>query len=267
MMAVDHNGYIATLGAFSVQPEFTCVVDDAVRQLTETLDGVIHSIYVYGSVARGEAAVGTSDLDLCIIFHRPLLSVQNVTLASVRARLEKAHPVVSKVDFDCGILSEVLAAEYRHSWGYWLKHHCCCVYGADLAGQFPRFKPSRAIAVALNGDYINVLNDYIARIEHEGDVNQRARLRQSAAKKLIRATSLFRGERDSDWSDTLEEHAIRFIRQYPALTDEINHFLEQSKKTAGRDSEFIARLRTVMRQLAQLENEGDAQRSDMMHNN
>ncbi|QNK34837.1 nucleotidyltransferase domain-containing protein [Serratia sp. JUb9] len=254
MMAVDHNGYITTPCAVTFQPAFGCVIDDAVRQLTKTLGGVIHSIYVYGSVARGKATVGSSDLDLCIIFHRPVLPDQDTALASVRVKLEKAHPVVSKIDFDCGILSEALAAEYRHSWGYWLKHHCRCVYGVDLTEQFPRFKPSRAIAMAVNGDYINVLNGYIARIEHADDVNQHARLRQSAAKKLIRATSLFRGECDSDWPDTLEEHAIKFIRQYPELTDEIDYFLKQSKNTAGRDGEFIARLRAVMRQLVQLEN-------------
>ena len=194
MMAVDHNGYIATSGEASFQAEFSDVMDDAVRQLAAVLGDVLHSIYVYGSVARGKAKVGRSDLDLCIIFYRPLQPVQERALASVRSGLEAAHPVVSKIDLDCGVLPEVMAAENLYSWGYWLKHHCRCVCGVDLTCRFPRFKPSRAIAVALNGDYPSVLLDYIERIQHMDDVNQRMRLQQSAAKKLIRATNLWRGE-------------------------------------------------------------------------
>lgn len=58
MMAVDHNGYIAMPGEVSFQAEFTGVIDDAVRRLAATLDDVLHSIYVYGSVAQGKAMVG-----------------------------------------------------------------------------------------------------------------------------------------------------------------------------------------------------------------
>lgn len=173
-------------------------------------------------------------------------------MASVRSGLEAAHHVVSKIDLDCGILPEVMAAKNLHSWGYWLKHHCRCIYGADLAAYFPRFKPSRAIAVAVNGDYIDVLNGYIDRIAQEDDANQRVRLRQSAAKKLIRATNLFRGEHDNDWPDSLTEHAIKFIGQYPALTGEIDYFLRQSKTAEGGEREFIIRLQTVVAQLVQL---------------
>ena len=252
MMAVDHNGYIATPGEVSFQAEFTGVIDDAVRQLTATLGGVLHSIYVYGSVARGKATAGRSDLDLCIIFYRPLQPVQESVLASVRSGLEAAHPIVSKIDLDCGTLPEVMAAENLHRWGYWLKHHCRCVCGVDLAGNVPRFKPSRVVAVALNGDYLSVLHDYIERIQHMDDVNQRMRLQQSAAKKLIRATSLWRGEHDSDWPDTLEEHAIKFMDQYPALTGEIDYFLRQSKTAAGGEREFIARLQAFVAQLDRL---------------
>ncbi|WBF43733.1 nucleotidyltransferase domain-containing protein [Serratia rubidaea] len=252
MMAVDHNGYIATSGEASFQAEFTGVIDDAVRQLTATLGDVLHSIYVYGSVARGKATVGRSDLDLCIIFYRPLQPAQESALASVRSELEAAHPMVSKIDLDCGILPEVMAAENLHSWGYWLKHHCRCVYGVDLAGRFPRFKPSRAIAVALNGDYLSVLHDYIERIRQMDEVNQRRRLQQSAAKKLIRATSLWRGEQDRDWPETLEEHAIKFIRRYPQLTDEINYFLAQGQQADARHREFIVRLQVLMACLEQL---------------
>lgn len=50
-------------------------------------------------------------------------------LESKRRMLESRHTEVIKIDFDIGSRSEVLAADNRLSWGYWLKHHCRCLWG------------------------------------------------------------------------------------------------------------------------------------------
>lgn len=71
--------------------------------------------------------------------------------ATVQSVLEKNNPVISKIDFDCGLLEQVLDPDNVLSWGYWIKHHCRCVYGEDLSHRFQAFKPSKAIAVAVNG--------------------------------------------------------------------------------------------------------------------
>lgn len=40
---------------YTFQPEFQDVIQDAIHSLCTALPGVLHSIYVYGSVAEGRA--------------------------------------------------------------------------------------------------------------------------------------------------------------------------------------------------------------------
>ncbi|HGN1278858.1 TPA: hypothetical protein ACKRG6_000576 [Proteus mirabilis] len=140
-MAVDHNDFISQPRRAEIQPEFSHIIECVVTNLTRYFPKLIHSLYVYGSVAEGRAEVGKSELDMTVIFkYEPVQSV-----------LEKNNPVISKIDFDCGLLEQVLDPDNVLSWGYWIKHHCHCVYGEDLSHRFQAFKPSKAIAVAVNG--------------------------------------------------------------------------------------------------------------------
>ena len=65
---VDAQGCVLTLDNVSFQPEFEPLLADVIASLSQSgLDG----IYVYGSVARGEASPGESDLDLSLILLEP----------------------------------------------------------------------------------------------------------------------------------------------------------------------------------------------------
>jgi len=58
---LDTEGYIAREGSLSrIQPEFTAVVDRARMLIADTFDAVrMHSAYLYGSIPRGTATLGT----------------------------------------------------------------------------------------------------------------------------------------------------------------------------------------------------------------
>jgi len=97
-------------------------------------------------------------------------------LETVQSMLEKANPLISKIDFDYGHLEQVLDPENLLSWGYWLKHHCRCVYGEDLSCRFQAFKPSKAIALAVNGDFLQVLDSLLIQMKTSSDVHKKLQL-------------------------------------------------------------------------------------------
>ncbi|URM26846.1 GFA family protein [Pseudomonas frederiksbergensis] len=146
---IDADGYILTVPNVEVQPQFQDLLADVCMTLTRS-EPLLDGIYLYGSVARGDAVPGVSDLDLTLILHSPPASQDLEMLESKRRTLESRHTEVIKIDFDIGSRSEVLAADNRLSWGYWLKHHCRCLWGNDLTRRFDRFKPSRDIAIAFH---------------------------------------------------------------------------------------------------------------------
>ncbi|MGQ8844689.1 nucleotidyltransferase domain-containing protein [Serratia sp. TSA_7] len=65
-MAVDRNGYIIQQKCSELQPTFSRLVAHLVTKLSLCFPELIHSLYVYGSIAEGRAKIGKSDLDVSI---------------------------------------------------------------------------------------------------------------------------------------------------------------------------------------------------------
>ena len=248
-MAVDRNGDIALPIVNAMQPEFARVVDGVVATLTRCFPELMHSLYVYGSVAQGRATPDKSDLDMSVIFHDRPDRATAARLAEIKRELEKSYPVVSKIDFDCGVLPQVLHPDHTLSWGYWLKHHCVCVYGEDLSRRFAPFKPAKAIAVAVNGDFLPVLEKFMAQIRSSADKNEGLQLQRAAARKIIRATSILRSEYDKDWPDTLAEHHGKLIARDPEKADDMDYLLAASHEPQGDLADFEKRILAFARWL------------------
>ncbi|WDU64772.1 nucleotidyltransferase domain-containing protein [Pseudomonas poae] len=238
---VDAEGFILTVAETAVQPEFRSLLKDACASLSLPELG-LDGIYLYGSVAQGNASPGVCDLDLTLVLREPPTSQVLAQLEEVRCDLQRRHAHVTKVDFDIGNRAEVLAPENSNSWGFWLKHHCRCLWGDDLSLHFERFRPSRAIALAVNGDFEAVLGDYVARIAHADTEQQRLRLQREASRKLLRATQVLRPEHELTWPQTLEEHVALFVQHYPAKVTQVAFFLFEARNPSAAGDNFCVRL-------------------------
>ncbi|WP_143751365.1 nucleotidyltransferase domain-containing protein [Collimonas sp. PA-H2] len=241
---VDELGYILTVGHQPIQPAFQVLVADVLSALSSQFENLIHSIYLYGSVARGDAAVSRSDLDLTLVLLRAAAPDESKQLESIRSALQAAHPEVVKIDFDIGILADVTAADSVNSWGFWLKHHCRCLWGNDLATGFDPFKPSKAIALAVNRDLHDAMDSYAKRIETASNRTEIQLLKRAAARKLIRATNILRSDDDLSWPQSLDNYADSFLRLYPAMADSINYFLSAASGAHDISDDFVMRLRS-----------------------
>ncbi|KAF0864453.1 nucleotidyltransferase domain-containing protein [Pseudomonas sp. LD120] len=242
---VDADGLINLPAEPPVQAEYRGLLDDIRTTLSDPLGPSLHSLYLYGSVARGTARAHASDLDLCLILQHPATPQQLRHLENLRRVLQARHPRVAKIDFDIGHLAQVLAAENLDSWGYWLKHHCRCLSGEDLRPRFAPFRPSRNIALAVNGDFQTVLDDYAERIEGERRPAEILRLQREASRKLIRATNLLRAEQEPRWPHSLDEHVWLFVQRYPDMAVPIAEFRQTAEARADASAGF-SRLRQMV---------------------
>lgn len=88
-MATDHNDFISQPKYVEIQPAFSRIIECVVTNLTHCFPDLIHSIYVYGSVAEGRAEEGRSDLDMTVIFKHELDRATKEQFATVQSVLEK----------------------------------------------------------------------------------------------------------------------------------------------------------------------------------
>ncbi|EEP89532.1 nucleotidyltransferase domain-containing protein [Yersinia kristensenii] len=90
-MAVNADGFIETIAFSGIQREFEIVVENVCYLLNQQLSNLIHSIYIYGSVAEGSAVPYQSDLDLSIILTRLPLAQETNILEDIRKSMD-FHP-------------------------------------------------------------------------------------------------------------------------------------------------------------------------------
>ncbi len=111
------DGFIPLPPRVEPQAAFRPLLDDLRRTLARPpFERAVHSIYLYGSVARGEAITGRSDLDLTLVLRDPPSPELAAQLETARLALQARHPEVSKIDFDIGHLDQARDPANRDSW-------------------------------------------------------------------------------------------------------------------------------------------------------
>lgn len=103
-----------------IQSEFEPILMQVINVFCTEFSTELHSVYVYGSVAKGTAVIGQSDLDLCVVFVQPVYDVER-KISQIKSDIMALTGFFSKVDVDIGVLQDVLNENNRKSWGAWIK--------------------------------------------------------------------------------------------------------------------------------------------------
>ena len=90
---LDKDGFIQNrYSPKNIAPEFqevvTVVIDSLLKELPDQIDG----IYLYGSVPRGMAIIGSSDLDVSIVLTTPIGQKEKGVFKLLSDTIPKAYP-------------------------------------------------------------------------------------------------------------------------------------------------------------------------------
>jgi uncharacterized protein len=214
---LDENGFIISEVSYgNILPEYKELIGACITALKSALPNLIHSIYVYGSVARGDAVREKSDLDLLVILTRKLTenerSALNKSLADLSA---KYGSLVREVGVADCTYDEMLDTNNKYGWGAYLKILCVCVYGEDLSKKFGTFKLTSEIAIGFNGDIATDLQSAIRKIKDTVNDEEAGKIAATLARKLIRTCYSMVMTRAQVWTTKLSEQADIFIKYFP----------------------------------------------------
>ncbi|WP_315115612.1 nucleotidyltransferase domain-containing protein [uncultured Clostridium sp.] len=215
-IGTDREGYIINYTSKdNISLNYLLILEELIQLLKQDLNDKLHSIYVYGSVGRGEAILGKSDIDLSIVLNLQLTRQELEKLNNHKNEFLEENKMVPKIDFDIGTLNDVLKEENLYYWGFWIKHICTCIYGEDLSINFPKMKPNRSICQSLNQDVISSLINYKDNIiKNEVDSNMLI----SALKRIIRGAYCLVAVIDKSWITKIEDIIIVLNYYFPSET-------------------------------------------------
>ncbi len=203
------------------QSEFEPLIREVLMCLTSGLGQNLHSVYVYGSVARKTAVAGKSNLDLVVVTKAAFESNRATLLNTIKWRAQQGYPQVNGVSVRTVLVSDVANLDSIFTWGFMLKHCCVCIYGDDLADCFGDYVPSWEIAKHWNMDVEEWLSVYRAKIAQAKSVEEQTQAQTVIAKKLLRASYSLIMYRDKRWFDDPVECGQVFLTYHPEMQLEI----------------------------------------------
>jgi uncharacterized protein len=214
---LDADGFIAREGSLSrVQEEFASVVDAARERIAAVFDRTrLHSAYLYGSVPRGAAIPGVSDLDLLLALHREPTAADRADADALETVLDTSFAQISGV----GVLlfgTEVLLSELeRHDLGWFVACLCTPLIGDDLAAGLPRYRPTSLLARETNGDLDLMLPQWREQAAASGTDTERRRLSRVFSRRIVRTGFTLVMPGWGGWTSDLTRSAEIFADHYP----------------------------------------------------
>ncbi len=238
---LNAEGYILNDASVEqIQPAYTALVNEAVEICTAQIGADIDSLYISGSVARGMAVEGVSDLNVLVVLDAasdPDLVLRDWIPEAEAALMEK-YPLVRDVHIELWPYYNVFTDPARFSIGaFILKTHSACVWGVDLHTQLPDYRITPAIA---NDDLIHLEDDLAdaadALAEETGPETVRSWCRFAAKAALWSAFGLVQIQAGVHTRDA-DVCAAYFAEYHPEYADAAQAALRYvSEPTADADA-------------------------------
>lgn len=213
---LDSEGFIEREGSLGRVPHpFRPVVAAARDRVLDLLGPRLHSAYLYGSIPRGTARVGHSDLDLLLALHEEPTDADRRDVQALGEALDKEFPQIDGVGTLLYSRTLPLSELERHDMGWFVACLCTPLLGDDLAEYLPRYRPDSLLARETNGDLALLLPRWRERIEAADSDETRRRLVRFMSRHLVRTAFTLVMPRWNGWTSDLAEMAEVFAAYYP----------------------------------------------------
>ncbi|MFJ5260953.1 nucleotidyltransferase domain-containing protein [Streptomyces sp. NPDC088387] len=220
---LDPEGHIAPEGSLTRVPHaFGPVVAAARDRIPEVFGARLNGAYLYGSIPRGTARVGRSDLDLLVVLRDGPTDSDRADRQALDEALDEEFPQIDGAASLLAGRAQVLSEPERYDLGWFVACLCTPLLGEDLSAHLPRYRPDTLLARETNGDLALLLPRWRERIVAAGDSEAALRrLVRYMSRHLVRTGFTLVMPRWNGWTSDLREMAGAFAGYYPARGDEM----------------------------------------------
>jgi uncharacterized protein len=217
------------------------VPDAAAARLAGEFGSELHSAYLYGSVARGNAVPGRSDLDLIAVLQTAPTAQDRTRADRVERALVERFPVLSSAGIGLTHLEEIRSPAQRYSGQVFLRELAVCIWGEDLPPSLPRTKPSAAVAAGLHDDTHAVLARARSMLSTSTDPEVVRSACRTATRRMVQLAFAVVMAREGIWATVLEEQAAAVGAAFPRWAEAARHAAEQGRRPVA-DADVVREL-------------------------
>ncbi|MFF4504756.1 nucleotidyltransferase domain-containing protein [Streptomyces sp. NPDC001401] len=226
---LDAQGCIEREGSLARVPHaFRPVVAAARDRLIEVFGARLDSAYLYGSIPRGTARVGRSDLDLLVVLREEPSEADREATRALGGAVGKGFAQIDGVGILLYSRTRLLSEAETYDLGWFVACLCTPLLGEDLAEYLPRYRPDSVLARETNGDLALLLPRWRQRIAEaenpestENADDARRPLVRFMSRHLVRTGFTLVMPRWNGWTSDLAEMAEAFGAYYPERAEQM----------------------------------------------
>jgi hypothetical protein len=228
---LDPEGYIRPEADLAnVQPEYQGLPGATAGLLAKAFGPRLHSGYLYGSVVRGNAVPGRSDVDVIAVLLAVPVEEDRVRADRVERALVERFPMLFSAGVGLTHLQEIHSPAQRYSGQVLLRELAVCIWGEDLRPGLPRTKPSAAVAAAFHADTHAVFARTRETLRTSPDPEAIWRVSRMASKKMVQVAFAVVMAREGIWATVLEEQAAAVGAEFPQWAEAARRAAEQGRR-------------------------------------
>jgi len=231
MDQLDPEGYIRPEADLAkVQPEYQGLPEAAASLLAEAFGPRLHSGYLYGSVVRGNAVPGRSDLDVIAVLWAAPTGEDRARADRVERALVERFPVLVSAGVGLTDLQELRSPAQRYSGQVFLRELAVCIWGEDLRPGLPPTKPSAAVAAGFHADTHAVFARARESLGTSTDPEVIRRVCRMAARRMVQVAFAVVMAHQGVWATVLEEQAAAVGAAFPQWAQAARRAAEQGRR-------------------------------------
>jgi hypothetical protein len=241
---IDADGFIQNDAApEKILPPYSGLVANVRDAHLEHLGQRAHSIYVRGTVARGVAVEGVSDLDSFALVSCDPEDLDLSWTGDVAERLRSRHPYITGVELECVAHDQIGSTERFSEVDLLMVTQTACVWGEDVIPYLPRYKPGILVA---NSDISQIkpdIEEAIVRLDIDPSAQNGRYWCRRITKNMIRAGFSLTILRERSYTRDLYPCYRAFANQCPKQESRMRRAVEYALDPSSDAEEVRAFLR------------------------
>jgi len=218
----DKDGYLINPASpEKIQGKWGAALDALLQGFIKEIGESLHSVYIRGSVAKGEAIDGVSDLDTVVVVDGPVTEEPPSWLKPLKKRILTEFTFVIMIDTEFASLAE-------RDWylDILIKVQGLCIYGDDLSETIEPYKLDKSLII--NTRYIKGDIEWLlGRIKKQNITSEYLKSRcKWIAKIIVRAGCELVLLRSGKYSRDLYPCYEIFSKYYPEKKQDMYKALE-----------------------------------------
>jgi hypothetical protein len=232
-LATDEEGYlIPDTSASKILPPWREAVDYARQIEVRRLGARLHSLYLRGSVPRGTAIPGRSDLDLfAVLFDDQGGSSPPPWPRRELENFRRLFPFVTSVENSHIDLADVHGP--FHYYRFVMKVSAVCIHGEDLLPGIAPYKADAPIAEEWFRIFPHLVDLFVKELGESNEEESRKRLCHDMMKGFLRAGMLLVMRRQRGYTRDLYPSYQCFSKHYPGQEPAMRRCLELAVNPAS----------------------------------